>query len=132
MRLSGKNALVTGGSRGIGKAICLSLASEGANVAFTYRENDSLADQATSELSKLGVKVLNFKCDVRDRKSVQSVFKTIDNDWGSLDILVNNAGINNPTDFDQITDSDWDEILSVNLKGPFVVSQEALPLLEKK
>lgn len=69
--------------------------------------------------------------DVSNRKSVQTVLDRVKSKWGRLDILVNNAGINKPSDFDLITDEDWDSILGVNLKGPFIVTQEALPLLEK-
>jgi NAD(P)-dependent dehydrogenase (short-subunit alcohol dehydrogenase family) len=131
LRLSGKNVLVTGGSRGIGKAICLALASEGANIAFTYLSQDSLASTTVDEISRLGVNVHKFKCDVRDRADIKSTFEKLNEIWGCIDCLVNNAGINKPTDFDQITDKDWDNILSVNLKGPFVVTQEALKMLNK-
>ena len=131
MRLIGKNVFVTGGSRGIGRAICACLAKEGANVAFTYLNHKDSANETALELAEFGVKTENFQCDVRDRSELKNVFKSIGHSWGSLDVLVNNAGINNPTDFDQITDSDWDEVLSVNLKGPFIVSQEAMHLLEK-
>ena len=131
MRLLGKNVLVTGGSRGIGKSICLALAKEGANVAFTYREQATLAKEVAEEILGYGVKVLSFECDVCDRATLKKLFEDLDAKWGCLDVLVNNAGINNPTDFDQITDIEWDEVMSVNLKGPFVVTQEALFTLEK-
>lgn len=131
MRLLGKNVLVTGGTRGIGKSICLALAKEGANVAFTYREQATLAKEVAEEIGAYGVKVLSFECDVCDRATLKKVFEDLDAKWGCLDVLVNNAGINNPTDFDQITDIEWDEVMSVNLKGPFVVTQEALFILEK-
>lgn len=130
-RLTNKRAFVTGGTRGIGKAICIELAKEGANVAFSYREREDLAKETMLELSEFGAQPMPFQVDVRDRRALSKVFFSIDKEWGGLDILVNNAGINKPTDFDQVTDEDWDEILSVNLKGPFICTQEALPLLRK-
>lgn len=131
MKLNGKNAFVTGGSRGIGKSICVALAKEGANIAFTYKDNELAASELINEIKKIGKSVMSFRCDVREREQLSKVFKQIETKWKKLDILVNNAGINNPTDFDKITDSDWDEVLSVNLKGPFIVTQEALNLLKK-
>ena len=83
------------------------------------------------ELNELGVQAKSFQADVRDRQALKRILAYIDEEWDGLDILVNNAGINEPTDFDEITDEAWDEILSVNLKGPFICSQEALPLLRK-
>ncbi len=131
MRLDGKNIFVTGGSRGIGHAICLALAKEGANIAFTFKDNSVLATELINDIKKIGVEALSFKCDVRNRESLKDIFSKLDKKWGHLDVLVNNAGINNPTDFNKITDNEWDEVLSVNLKGPFIVTQEALALLEK-
>jgi len=131
LRLQGKNAFVTGGSRGIGKSICLALAKEGANIAFTFKDNAHLANEVVNEIEGFGVDAISYKCDVRERKIIKEIFNQIENNWNNIDILVNNAGINNPTDFDKITDEDWDEVLSVNLKGPFIVSQECIPLLEK-
>lgn len=130
-RLNEKRAFVTGASRGIGKAICLELAKEGANVAITYREREDLAAETIQELREIGVQAMAFQADVRDREALKRAFTSVEKEWGGLDILVNNAGINKPTDFDQIVDEDWDEILSVNLKGPFICCQEALPLLRK-
>ena len=131
MRLDGKNVFITGGSRGIGKSICIALAKEGANVAFLYREQNDMANEVVEEIEKHGRKALSFKCDVRDRTGLKNLFQKFESDWGSIDILINNAGINKPTDFDQITEDEWDEVISVNLKGPFIVTQEALPLLRK-
>ena len=130
-RLINKRAFVTGGTRGIGKAICIELAKEGADVAFSYREREDLVTETIQELNELGVQAECFQADVRDRQALRKIFSCIDKEWSGLDILVNNAGINKPTDFDQVTDEAWDEILSVNLKGPFICSQEALPLLRK-
>lgn len=130
LRLLGKNAFVTGGSRGIGRAICLGLARQGANIIFTYREADAKAAAVAKEVELLGVQAKAFKVDVRDRSELQRVFRLVKNRWSSIDVLVNNAGINKPTDFDLLSDEDWDDVLSVNLKGPFIVTQEAMDLLK--
>ncbi|GHF29490.1 3-oxoacyl-ACP reductase [Kordiimonas sediminis] len=125
--LTGKICLVTGGSRGIGRAIVTAYVRAGAEVYFTYATNQKAAHSLCDEL---GLDLARAVCaDVRDRIAVAALLKNIDTDFGRLDVLVNNAGINNPTDFDQITDEDWDEILAVNLKGPFIVTQAALSLL---
>jgi 3-oxoacyl-[acyl-carrier protein] reductase len=130
VRLLGKNAFVTGGSRGIGRAICLGLARQGANISFTYREADAKAAAVAEEIKLLGVQAKAFKADVRDRSEIRRIFRLLKGSGASIDVLVNNAGINNPTDFDLLSDEDWDEVLSVNLKGPFIVTQEAMDLLK--
>jgi 3-oxoacyl-[acyl-carrier protein] reductase len=124
--LSGKVAFVTGGSRGIGKAIVRRLANAGARVAFTYRAQkaDALALQKEVDGAALEMEVAN-------RKSVEHAMAQAVERFGPFSVLVNNAGINKPTDFDQVTDEDWDNILAVNLKGPFICSQVALPHLKQ-
>jgi len=132
MDLKGKVALVTGGSRGIGRAISLALARAGAATALTYREQQGAAEETVRQIRSGGGQALALRMDVRDRQSVQLCFDALEAAWGGLDILVNNAGINHPTDFDQIGDEDWDEILAVNLKGPFICIQTALPALRRR
>ena len=132
MELSGKVALVTGGSRGIGKATCLALANAGAAIAFTYREQRETAEMVAQQIREKGGQAMVMQMEVCDRQSVRGCINQIETTWGGLDILVNCAGVNKPTDFDQITDEDWDLILSVNLKGPFICIQEALPLLRRR
>jgi 3-oxoacyl-[acyl-carrier protein] reductase len=127
--LLGKNAVVTGGSRGIGRAIALGLAEAGANVVLTYKSNRAEADKVVAEIEKLGRRALALSMDVTDRKSVDAAAKDA-RAFGPVSILINNAGINKPTDFDQVSDSDWDEIVGTNLKGPFVAAQVFLPLLK--
>ena len=127
--LKGKNAVVTGGSRGIGRAIALGLAEAGADVVLTYKSNRAEADKVVSEIEKLGRRALALPMDVTDRKSVEAAAKDA-RGFGVISILINNAGINKPTDFDQVSDSDWDEIVGTNLKGPFVAAQVFLPLLK--
>ena len=128
--MKGPVAFVTGGSRGIGRAICRELATAGMRVGFLYRNDDAAAEETISELTVMGADVCAFKGDVRDRGALHEAFESVRGDWGPLDCLVNNAGVNKPCDFDAITDVDWDEILGVNLKGPFVCSQMALPFMK--
>ncbi len=129
MRLKGKVALVTGGSRGIGKAIAIALADEGANVIISYLEREEEATNVVKMIQKAENQVSALKCDVRDRNAVRKLIRFVEEEFGELSILVNNAGINEPNDFDQITDSEWDNVLAVNLKGPYICMQEALPLM---
>src|SRR3984957_7632675 len=129
--LAGKSAFVTGGSRGIGRAIAKGLARAGADVAFSYRERRDEAEKTLADIESLGRRGLGLPMDVSDRSSVEAAAKDAHAAFGSLSILVNNAGINKPTDFDQVSDADWDQILGTNLKGPFVCAQVFLPLLAK-
>ena len=126
--LAGKNAVVTGGSRGIGRAIAIGLAEAGANVVLTFRENRGEAEKAVKEIEGLGRRALALQMDVTERASVAAAAKAA-RGFGPISILVNNAGINKPTDFDQVSDEDWDTILATNLKGPFVSAQTFLPLI---
>jgi len=127
--LQGRNAVVTGGSRGIGRAIALRLAEAGANVALTYRERLEDAQRVVRNIEGKGRLAVALKMDVTERSSVEAAAKEARRALGPIAILVNNAGINRPTDFDKVTDADWDEIVSTNLKGPFLCSQIFLPLL---
>ncbi|MEJ1968007.1 MAG: SDR family oxidoreductase [Rhizomicrobium sp.] len=126
--LAGKTAFVTGGSRGIGRAVALGLAEAGADVVFTYRDRHADAEDTGNAILALGRRALALKMDVTDRASVEQAARDARR-FGPVSILVNNAGINKPTDFDRIEDADWDAILATNLKGPFVCAQVFLPLL---
>jgi 3-oxoacyl-[acyl-carrier protein] reductase len=126
--LSGKNAVVTGGSRGIGRAIAIGLAEAGANVVLTYKSNRDEAETAVARIESLGRRALALPMDVTDRASVEAAAKDA-RGFGPISILINNAGINKPTDFDKVTDSDWDAVVDTNMKGPFVAAQVFLPLL---
>jgi 3-oxoacyl-[acyl-carrier protein] reductase len=127
--LSGKNAVVTGGSRGIGRAIAIGLAEAGADVVLTYREKRDEAEAVARDIAKLRRRALVLQMDVANRSSVEAAAKDA-RGFGAISVLVNNAGINKPTDFDQVTDEDWDNIFATNLKGPFVCAQTFLPLLK--
>jgi len=120
MEINGKIALVTGGSRGIGKAIVLELAKNGANVAINYRKNEELAKKVVDEAKRFGVKAKAYKADVSNFNEVESMVNSIIRDFGKIDILVNNAGIIAKTfSVLEIPDDEWDEIININLKGAF-------------
>jgi 3-oxoacyl-[acyl-carrier protein] reductase len=127
--LSGKCAVVTGGSRGIGAAIAMGLAQAGADVLLTYREKHEEAQGVVQKIAALGRRALAVQMNVTGRLSVEQCAQQA-RAFGPVQILVNNAGINKPTDFDVVTDADWDMILDANLKGPFLVSQVFMPLLK--
>jgi 3-oxoacyl-[acyl-carrier protein] reductase len=127
--LLGKCAVVTGGSRGIGAAIALGLAEAGADVLLTYREQHDEAQAVARKIAALGRRALAVQMDVTHRLQIEQC-ATQARAFGPIQVLVNNAGINKPTDFDQVSDADWDMILDANLKGPFLVSQVFLQLLK--
>ena len=128
--LENKVALITGASRGIGKSIAEELYSQGATIIVTYKENSALAEQVIDidPTKKSGI----YELDVSSITSIRALVEQVKNRYGQIDILVNNAGINKPNDFDKISDDDWDEVLSTNLKGPFMLCRECLPLLKDK
>src|ERR1700761_8034868 len=127
--LAGKTAVVTGGSQGIGRAIALGLAEAGADVVFTYRAQIAEAEDVGNQIVDMGRRALALHMDVTSRASIEKAAED-SKKLGPISILVNNAGINKPTDFDQVTDADWDNILATNLKGPFICAQTFLPLLK--
>lgn len=129
--LSDRVAVVTGGSRGIGAAISHALAVHGARVSLTYREQDEMAAEVVEGIVAGGGRAVALQMDVTSRSSIKAALEQTTQVLGTPDILVNNAGINRPTDFDQITEEDWDAVLAVNLKGPFLCTQEAMPYLAR-
>lgn len=130
--LTGRVALVTGGSRGIGESIAIALAAAGASVALSWKSQQAAADEVVKQIQAAGGMALALRLEVLDRTSVRTAIEQVEQEFGGLDVLVNNAGINKPTDFDQISDEDWDQIVGVNLKGPFICCQEALPALRRR
>ena len=131
MILNNKVAFVTGGSRGIGKQISISLAKAGAKVVLTYQKQKDSAEEVATIIEDSGGSALIQKLDVRSREAVKKAMGECVNNYGEIDILVNCAGINKPTDFDKVEDKDWDEILEVNLKGVFICAQESLSFFSK-
>lgn len=119
MSLNGKTALVTGASRGIGRAIALRLAEDGANVAVIYAGSADKAEAVVNEITALGVNAKAYRCNVADSAAVNETVKALTNDLGKIDILVNNAGITRDGLMLRMKDEDFDAVLDTNLKGAF-------------
>jgi len=132
MSLHGKVALVTGGSRGIGRAICIRLAELGAKVYVNYVSRPEAAEETKAIIEKNGGKAAVTGFDIADAEQVQSAIKEIVSDSGSLDILVNNAGITRDGLIARMKESDWDAVLTTNLKGTFLCAKAASKVMMKK
>jgi 3-oxoacyl-[acyl-carrier protein] reductase/pteridine reductase len=130
--LSGKTLLVTGAAKRLGRAIALTAAENGADVAITFRESEGEARALTEELARLGVEALAVRCDITDEQSVREMVKEVAGEFGGIDILVNNAANYETADFEKITVAQWDAIFASNTRGPFLVSREAVPYLKKR
>ncbi|MCG8450653.1 MAG: 3-oxoacyl-[acyl-carrier-protein] reductase [Pirellulales bacterium] len=128
-RLDGKKALVTGASRGIGRAIALQLAQEGAAVAVNYQSNDAKAQTVADEIGALGGKAILAKANLADREAARTMVKTVAEEFGGLDILVNNAGITRDRSLRKMTDEQWEEVIATNLNGYFYCTSAAIPLM---
>src|SRR6266404_4353664 len=127
--LKGKRILVTGGAKRIGRAIAFAAARDGADVAVTYMESADAAQRALAELQALGVKAFAIHCDVRDPQSVRQTCAQAIERLGGLDVLINNAGRFEKARFEDITVEQWDDIFQTDTRGPFLMSQCALPAL---
>lgn len=127
MRLRDKVALVTGASRGIGREIALTFAREGADVVVSYRIQRDAAEEVVRAVEGLGRRAFACPADVSDRLAVRAMVTQAVRSFGRIDVLVNNAGINRQCFFEEATDEDWDEIMAVNLRGPFTCMQEVFP-----
>jgi 3-oxoacyl-[acyl-carrier protein] reductase len=117
--LEGKTAIITGGSRGIGKGIALVFAQHGANVAFTYSSSVESANSLEKELSNYGVKVKSYQSNAADHKESQDLVENVLSDFGSIDVLVNNAGITKDNLLMRMGEEDFDKVIEVNLKSVF-------------
>ncbi len=122
--LSGQVALVTGASQGLGRAIAAELARNGAKVACIARNADKLAE-VTQSIEEAGGEAAAMSCDVRDRDRVEQVVDDVLERWERLDILVNNAGVTRDTLLPRMSDDEWDDVLSTNLRGPFLFMRAA-------
>jgi 3-oxoacyl-[acyl-carrier protein] reductase len=123
--LSGKTALVTGGSRGIGRSIVLHLAGSGADVAFTYRSKADEAQALVAELKAMGRKAAAYQSYAADTKQADEVVQTVIKEFGRLDILVNNAGVTKDGLLMRMSEQDWDDVIDTNLKGVFNFTKAA-------
>ena len=117
--LEGKNALITGASKGIGRAIALKYAEQGANVAFTYLSSVAKGEALVKELEAFGVKAKGYRSDASDFSAATELIKNVVEDFGSLDVLINNAGITRDNLLLRMSEEQWDEIINVNLKSCF-------------
>jgi NAD(P)-dependent dehydrogenase (short-subunit alcohol dehydrogenase family) len=127
--LRGKSALVTGGARRIGRAIALSLAQGGADVAITYRTSSAEAARTAREIESLGCRALAVECDVRSEASVRGTIAATIDCFGRMDVVVNNAAIFETAPLESISLDQWDAVFATNARGPFLVTREALPHL---
>ncbi len=131
MKLKDKNAIVTGAGSGIGRAIALKFAEHGANIAIVYGHNDINAQQTAEMVEAFDRKALVIKADVRDAKGISQMTDSVVQEWGRIDCLVNNAGVAKESSFLEMSEEDWDEVLDVNLKGPFLCTQAVARQMKK-
>ena len=130
--LSGKAAIVTGGSRGIGNAIALDLAKNGANVAINYRTSDKAAKETVKKIEAMGQKGLAVQADVSSFTDAQNMTNTVVKEFGGLDILVNNAGVNRDGVIWKMEEEQWDEVIAIDLKGTFNYIRAAAPIFKEQ
>lgn len=121
--LEAKRAFITGGTRGIGAALCEVFAREGADVAFNYNSRDDLAEEVKKKLESFGRRVRAFKVSITDRFGMKHLARELVSEWGGIDILVNNAAINRGDNFATTTDRAWDEVINTNVGSLFAVTK---------
>jgi len=124
--LEHKRALVTGGSRGLGRALCAQLAVEGADVAFNYASDNEGASETALMIEQTGARGLHFQASVLDASALALMVKQIEQTWGGIDILINNAGISQPLPIALMEETDWDSVMDVNVKGQFLSARAVL------
>lgn len=133
MDLGGKVAVVTGASRGIGRAVALAMAERGCHVVVNYAGNTSAAEETASRVRGLGVRALVIKADVADQEQVNAMMKQVLQEFGRIDILVNNAGITRDNLLPRLQEQDWDAVLNTNLKGAYHCAKAVLrPMLKAR
>ncbi len=130
--MSNRTAIVTGGTRGIGKAIVLELAKSGCNVAFNYSKSDDLAKELVKEIEGLGVKAMAKKVDVSDFDGAKEMVKEVKGEFGQIDILVNNAGITRDKLLALMKEDDWDDVMNINLKSVYNFSKAVIMTMIKQ
>ena len=129
--LAGKGVIVTGATRGIGRAIALEVARRGSNVAFNYLKNAQRAEDLKGEIEALGVKAIPFMADVGDLKTVREMVTAVKRDFGAIDALVNNAGLTRDKLLVMMTEEDWNEVIRTNLTGAFNFARAAAFMMMK-
>ena len=130
--LEGKVALITGATRGIGRAIALLFAEHGANVAFTYHSSSAAAEEITNELEACGVKAKAFASDAASFEGSHEVVKQVIEEFGRIDILVNNAGITKVGLMMRMSEQQWDDVINTNLKSAFNFTHAVIPVMAKQ
>ena len=130
--LEGKTALVTGATRGIGRAIAVKFAQEGANIAFTFRQINNNAEELINEIESMGVKCKGYAADAADFTATDTVVKEIIADFGRIDILVNNAGITKDGLILRMSEEQWDAVITTNLKSAFNFTRAVVPVMAKQ
>lgn len=132
MLLEGKNAVITGGSQGIGRAIALKLASQGANIAILYVGDRERGAQTIKDIEALGVKAMEVYCNVADFEESKAAIDAVVKEFGRIDILVNNAGITRDNLILKMPEADFDSVINVNLKGAFNMIKHTYPLFMRQ
>ena len=125
MKLEGKVALITGSSRGLGRAVALSFAKEGAKVVVNYTSNETAANEVAQAINQMGSQAIVVRADVSKREEADGLVQAAVKEFGRLDILVNNAGFTRPAMMLKMTEEQWDEVVDIHLKGAFLCSQAA-------
>lgn len=124
--------LITGASRGLGRALALGFAKKGFSIGLNFTANEAAAQSVAAEIEKMGMKALLLKADVGSSKEVNAMFYQLANEWGRVDVLVNNAGNVRNRTIAKMTDEEWREVMAVNLDGPFYCTRAAIPLMRKQ
>jgi len=132
LELDGRIALITGASRGIGRAVAIALADRGADVVVNYRQRSSDADSAAAEIQALGRKALVVQADVAQASEVNRLVAAALARFGKIDILVNNAGIARVQPMDEVSEADWDELMTVNVKSCFLMTKAVVPGMRER
>ena len=133
MKLKDKIALVTGSSRGVGRAVALGFAKQGANVIVNYTSNENAASEVVSEIQSMGGKAISVKADVAQKPEAENLVNSAIDEFDRLDILVNNAGFTRPAMMIKMTEDQWDQVVDIHLKGAFLCAQAAgLQMKEQK
>lgn len=133
MKLEGKAAVVTGGGRGVGRAISLAFAREGADVIVNYASNPKTANEVVNEITKVGRRGVAVQADVATKQGAEAVIHAAVNEFGTIDILVNNAGFTRPGMLHKLSGEEWDAVIDIHLKAPWLCIQAACKyMMEKK
>ncbi|HBF43166.1 MAG TPA: 3-oxoacyl-ACP reductase [Desulfobacteraceae bacterium] len=125
MKLKGKIALVTGSSRGVGRAVALGFAKDGAKVVVNYTSNEKAANEAVNKIQAMGSEAVSVRADVAQKTDAERLVETTIKTFGRIDILVNNAGFTRPAMMINMTEEQWDQVVDIHLKGAFLCSQAA-------